>query len=59
MGGHAPDSTRESLVEDFDDNADVGIGIARRHERRVDVGNPHLAERSIQCWENERAEVEQ
>jgi hypothetical protein len=30
--GHAPDSTRESLVEDLDDNTDVGVGVARRKE---------------------------
>ncbi len=37
-----PCRAREALVQHFHDDADIGVDIGRRHERRVDVGDPEL-----------------
>ena len=50
---------RETFVDDFDDDADVGVGFGGGDEGGVDAGDPELGECAVEGGEDEGGEVEE
>lgn len=53
-----PSCTKKALIEDFGDDANVGVDVCGDDLRGVDLGDPELGERTIQRGKGEGEEVE-